>query len=122
MIWWTLCRVLGIWRRIKSGSARGFQVLVVNLIGRIQVRYSEYKVVGKSGEEHNIGVVQVDEHVSFVVDRKLVFMVSKLPDYYEAVRMVRSDRSAAVVCSDYGAALKFVNGEIVNDTALWRRF
>lgn len=86
------------------------------------MRYSEYKVAGKSGEEHDIGVVQVDEHVSFVVDRKLVFMVTKLPDYYEAVRMVRSDRSATVVCSDYSAALKFVNGEIVNDTALWRRF
>ena len=86
------------------------------------MRYSEYKVVGKSNEEHDIGVVQVDEHVSFVIDRKLVFMVTKLPDYYEAVRMVRSDRSATVICSDYGAALKFVNGEIVNDTALWRRF
>lgn len=101
---------------------KGFRVLNASLIGRILVRYSEYKVVGKSGEEHGIGVVQVDEYVSFVVDRELIFMVTKLSDYYEAVRMVRSDRSAAVVCSDYGAALKFVNGEITNDTSFWRRF
>lgn len=85
------------------------------------MRYSEYKVVGKSGEEYDIGVIQVDEHVSLVVDRNLVFMVTKLPDYYKVARMVRSDRSEPVICSDYRAALKFVNGEIVNDTSLWRR-
>lgn len=86
------------------------------------MRYSEYKVVGKSGEEYDIGVVQVDDYVSFVVGRNLVFMVGKLPDYYEVVRMVRSDRSAAVICSDYSAALKFANGEVVNNTGFWRRF
>lgn len=85
------------------------------------MRYSEYKVVGKNGKEFDVGVVQVDDNLSFVFDRCLLFMVTRFPDYYKVSRMVVSDRGEAVICSDYSAALKFANSEISNDSSLWRR-